>query len=106
MNNENDDRGMMKWTAYKSLIEQESSLSRMAKKKNEVPKPLLSNEEAEEINDIIVNYHGETVSLSIWKKGVITSIEGTLSKIDPTFKTLKINEKSISFSSIVSLKTI
>ena len=53
------DRGMKKWAPYKSLIEQDVYLNKMKKEKEKISKPIISSEEAENINEILTNYHGE-----------------------------------------------
>ena len=62
------DRGMKKWAPYKSLNEQWSTLDQI--KKEEIKeKPKISNEKAEEINDILVNYEGQELTIRYFRKG-------------------------------------
>ena len=53
------DRGMKKWNAYKSLPEHDPAVRGTMNERYKVPRPVISNEEAEIINEILVNYHGE-----------------------------------------------
>ena len=52
------ERGMKKWAPYKSLNEQEDYLNKLHKKQEKVERPRISSDEADNINEILVNYHG------------------------------------------------
>ena len=56
------ERGMKKWAPYKSLNEQEHYLNKLHKDNEKVEKPKISSDAAEEINEILVNYHGEELA--------------------------------------------
>ena len=55
------ERGMLKWAPYKSLEQQADYLARMEYERNKIPCPQISSDKAEEINEIVSNYHNETV---------------------------------------------
>ena len=57
------DRGIKKWAPYKSLPEQDFTLKGHKEKEEKIEKPTISSEFAEEINNILVNYHGETLTI-------------------------------------------
>jgi len=97
------DRGMIKWAPYQSLVEQATSLARMKHKKSKIEKPLISNERASEINEILSNYNHETVTIRYWVDGVIYSYQGTIDKIDVFEKRVEAGGKKISFSSFVQI---
>lgn len=99
------DRGMKKWNAYKSLPEHGDSISGEFKERFKVEKPLISSEEAELINEILTNYHGEELHLTYYRKGEIFEVDITLKKIDPYNKKLiTIEGDRYLFSEIVGLK--
>jgi hypothetical protein len=98
------DRGMQKWMAYKSLSEQEKYLAIMEHNKGRIDKPLISSSKAEEINEVLSNYHGEQVSIYFFWDGYIKQTIGTISKIDTIYNLLQINDIRISFSNIVDVK--
>lgn len=99
------DRGMKKWVAYRALVEQASSLSKTHKEKRKIEKPLISNEEAEKINEILVNYSNEELIITIYKDGFLYEIETKLSKIDPINKELILEDRSkIKLKDLVYLK--
>ena len=99
------DRGMKKWNAYKTLPEHDPAIRNRIKERDKIAKPKISNEEAEAINEILVNYSGEEVVLGYYRKGEIFTITTTIKKIDAfNRKLITINEERISFSELISLK--
>lgn len=100
------DRGMKKWAPYKTLQEQWNTLDEMKKSENKnVDKPKISNEEAEEINDILVNYHGQEVTIRYYRKGQILEEKSTIKTIDAFEKKLiLINRKIIYLKEVIGLK--
>ena len=101
------ERGMKKWAPYKSLIEQEKYLKKAHQDNNVVKKPTLSSDEAEYINEILVNYHGEELEITFWRNDKLNTVSTILVKIDPVNKKIVLPErKTIYFSELVSLKRI
>ena len=101
------DRGIKKWAPYKSLIEQDPAIIEMQRKRNKVDKPIISNEIAEEINEILTNYHGETLRIKIYKNGEIQFVETTLARIDPYERKLITPErKSIYLKDVIGIARI
>ena len=98
------DRGMVKYAPYQSLVEQASYLAKMRASRQKVEKKLLAEEEADEINNILVHYDDEPVSLTYWENGVVYEITGVIFKIDATRHRLNIEGTWIDFSSLQSLK--
>ena len=76
------DRGMKKWAPYKTLEDQWSTLDNLYKSEEKVEKPLISNEIAEEINEKLVNYHGQELEFYYYKNGRILKEKSTIKKID------------------------
>ncbi len=95
---------MKKWAPYKSLKEQWSTLDNVHEEEKKVEKPTISNEEAEEINNILVNYHGQEVTITYYRNGKILKEVAQIKKID-TFerKLYLMNRKVIKLSELVSL---
>ena len=99
------DRGMKKWAPYKSLIEHDPAINDMKKNREKISKPTISNEMAEEINEILQSYSGETLIITIYKNGELIKIETTLKKIDPNeHKLILPNRKSISLHDVVAIE--
>lgn len=98
------DRGIKKWAPYKSLIEQDFSLKSHKENDEKIEKPKISADFAEEINEILVNYHGELLTIEYYSRGKILSIVDRIKKIDTYEKKLVLfSRKSIILSDVVSI---
>lgn len=96
---------MKKWAPYKSLNEQWSTLDNLYKNEDKVEKPQISNEVAEEINDILVNYHGQELEFYYYKNGYILKEKSTIKKIDAFNRKLLLNnQKIILLKDLVGIK--
>lgn len=101
------DRGMKKWAPYKSLIEQEDSLKRLQTRTEKIERPILSSDEEEEINDILVNYHSQPVEIKYYRNERIYTITSTIEKIDINNRRLVLEEKKIVYlQELVGLRNI
>ena len=101
------ERGMKKWAPYKSLIEQEKYLKKAHDRNDKPVRPQISSDEAEEINEILVNYHGEELEISYWKNEKIVKISTILVKIDPINKKIVLPErKTILFAELISIERV
>lgn len=99
------DRGMKKWAPYKTLNEQWSTLDNIAEEEKLVEKPKISNEEAEEINDKLVNYSGEEYTFYYYKNGRILKEKDTIHKIDVfNHKLILTNGVKINLKDLVGIK--
>ena len=99
------DRGLKKWAPYKSLNEQWSTLDSLYKNEDKVEKPQISNEVAEEINDILVNYRGQELEFYYYKNGYILKEKSTIKKIDAFNRKLILNnQKIILLKDLVGIK--
>ena len=76
------DRGMKKWNAYKSLPEHDPAVRGTMNERYKVPRPVISNEEAEIINEILVNYHGELLDVEYYRNEELFNFTDTIKKID------------------------
>ena len=101
------ERGMKKWAPYKSLIEQEKYLKKASQKNEKQERPQISSDEAENINEILVNYHGEELEITYWKNEKINTISSILVKIDPENKKIVLPERrTIYFKELISLARV
>lgn len=96
-------RGMKKWAPYSSLIEQSSCLEKMRYEKNKIEKPKIAREEAEKINKILQNYHGQEVTIKYFYNGYIYELKTVINSINKNAKTLIVPAGKIPFSEIVDL---
>lgn len=93
------DRGMKKWAPYKALVEQTPSLENTYETHKKLEKPSISSDQAEEINEVLVNYHNQDVKIRYFKKGQIFEI---VSKI----KTMDVLNKKIVTSEDMTIKFV
>jgi len=100
------DRGMMKWAPYKSLDQQKGFLAKMVYERGKRERPLHSSEEAETINKVLINYHGESVFLRYYDEGYYQDTQGKITKIDSIYKCLLIANMKIAFRDIVELRSL
>ena len=101
------ERGMKKWAPYKSLPEQEKYLKKLKEGQEKVERPVMSSDEMEEINEILVNYAGEEVLISFWRNERINSVSTTIKKIDVDNKKIVLpDRKTIYFHELIKLERI
>lgn len=99
------DRGMKKWAPYRSLPEKDIFDNKMKKKREEIKKPQISNEEAEEINYLLINHNNKELVFTVFNNGKMQTIIGKIKKIDIINKTIYLlaGEK-ISLINIIRVK--
>ncbi|MCR5185278.1 MAG: YolD-like family protein [Bacilli bacterium] len=101
------DRGIKKWAPYKSLVEQDYSLKEQKEKDNRIEKPTISNEQAEEINDILLNHNGNPLKICYYRRGQLLEVVDSIKKIDPyERKIYLVSKKVILLSEICSIEYI
>ena len=101
------ERGMKKWAPYKSLNEQEQYLNKIQQEQNKQERPHISSDEAENINEILVNYHGEPLLITYWRNEKINTVSTSLSKIDAINKKIvTIERKTIYFVELIKIEQI
>jgi len=101
------ERGMKKWAPYKSLNEQENYLNKLHQKREKIERPRISSDEAEYINEILVNYHGEELIISYWRNEKINTISSVLKKIDAENKKIVLPErKTIYFAELIKIERV
>lgn len=76
------DRGMKKWAPYKSLVEQTPSLEGTYEDNRKIERPQISSDQAQEINEVLVNYHQQDLKIRFYKKGHIYEVFSKIRTID------------------------
>ena len=76
------DRGMKKWAPYKSLVEQTPSLEGTYEDNRKIERPKISQDVAEEINEILVNYHNQDLKIRFFQRGRVYETISSFKKID------------------------
>lgn len=101
------ERGMKKWAPYKSLNEQENYLNKLHKDNEKVEKPRISSDAAEEINEILVNYHGEELLITFFRNNMVQTVSTVIKKIDAENKKIVLpDRKTIYFTELVGLERV
>ena len=101
------ERGMKKWAPYKSLNEQEDYLKKLHNKQEKMERPSIPSDEADNINEILVNYHGEELLIEYWRNDKINTVSSILSKIDPANKKIVLPlRKTIYFAELIRIERV
>ena len=101
------ERGMKKWAPYKSLNEQEKYLNKLHNDLQKEERPQISSDEAEEINEILVNYQGEELLITYWRNDKSNSVTSIIKKIDVDNKKIVLpDRKTIYFKELINIKRI
>ena len=101
-----NDRGMVKWAPFNSVINGSEILKEIKFEKNKVAKPILSEEQIRELEEkIITAYSGNILtSIYFYKNGHINIINGRITKLDSVNKIIIIDNKSkIYFNNIINI---
>ena len=99
------DRGMKKWNAYKSLPEHDPAIRGTIGERYKVPRPVISSEEAEMINEILVNYNGELLDIEYYRNEELLNVTDTIKKIDTLSRKIQLSSGvRISLNELTGLK--
>lgn len=96
-------RKMVKWAPFVSLKEQTIYLNKLKQERLKVSRPLLSEDEMNAINDVLVNYHGQKLTITYYDQGFVKEVETTIRKIDPYQKKVITPEVELSFDDLIRL---
>lgn len=99
-----NDRGMKKWAPYASLIEQKDYLFRMRKNRDRITKPLLSSEQAEEINGLLLNHNGALLTFRYFYDGFIYEVQQKILSVDCASRMVYGSELALPLKAIVGLR--
>lgn len=99
------DRGIKKWNAYKSLFEQFDALETNQKRRKIQQKPTISDDEIEHINYVLVNYRGQILHITYFRKGELFEISSPIKKISVQDRKLYLpNDLIIKFDELIYLE--
>ncbi|YCA45047.1 YolD-like family protein [Bacillus sp. JZ8] len=90
------DRGMKKWRAFASIPEQYIGLQEIIYKQLEVPKPLLTEDQMEQMNQVLVEalYTNQKVYLTCYKHGKPITEKGFIQFVDSSRDIFIFNDES------------
>ena len=96
-------RGMKKWAPFASLNSQYTILNKMLKNREKIERPLISNDVAMEINEILTNYHGQDLYITLFEDGEIFEIKAKISRIDVNQRAIFIEDNKLLFKNILKM---
>lgn len=101
----NEDRGMMKWQAFHSVIS-EDEINKSIKNRCLNEKPDLSEDQINELEHLIIEaYNSKSmVTLTIYGKINNTYISGIITKLDSPTKSVFVNNRPYNFNDILNIK--
>ena len=106
-NNENEDRGMLKWQPFYSVLSKKE-IKDSIKEKEVISKPDLSEDQINELENTIIDAYNnkKEVTLSIFNQNKIIDVTGIITKLDPLHKAIYLNKKMILFNNIITINII
>lgn len=101
-----NDRGMIKWAPFNSVINNKYIINSLIKEKSRISQPILSNEEMLEIEEKIINayYSKSYVTITYYQNGYLENIAGKIKKIDKIYKIIYLEKTSLFFKQIMNIK--
>jgi hypothetical protein len=95
----NKDRGIIKWAPFSSLPIQNKMIKNLIYEKNKIKKPILSEEQIKEIENIIIEafYEQANIKIEYFKNGYLQDTIAKINNIDYTFKKIYLNNQKIIF---------
>lgn len=100
-------RGMIKWLPFKSLVGQEKYIEELKEKKKKVEKPILSDDQKEEINEVLVSLlRNDLVEITYFSNGRIISKEDIFVKCDLNIKRIYFKEISFDINNLLKIKKV
>lgn len=103
-----NDRGMIKWQPFSSVAPSSYMVKDILKKKNKISKPILSNDQLEHLNKLIIECYYNQISLNIryYKNASVNNIKGKIIKLDCSNSFIYMNNGlKLHFSQILSINT-
>lgn len=100
------DRGVIKWAPFNSLVNQKYMIENIIKEKNKIKKPKLSQEQIEQNEKLLIEAFYEKIAINIeyYKEGFILRTTSIINHIDYTFQKIYLNNKKILlFSQIIKI---
>ena len=105
MNNNSEDRGMMKWAAFHSVIS-EDEINTYINKNTKNVKPEFSEDQIMELENLIIEAYnsGSMVTLTIYGKYKNSFVTGIITKLDSINRYVYVDRKPYNFDDILDFK--
>src|SRR5574344_476575 len=101
------DRGMIKWAPFNSVINSNYLVKEILKEKNKINKPILSDEQIEQLEKLIKESMINQTNLNfiIYQKGLTYNLSGIVIKVDYIKQKIYLdNHKYLYFCEIIQIK--
>ena len=100
------DRGMMKWNAFNALLAHGTNVQKMMVERTKIPKPILSYDQLEELNEIITLaiLDNRNIEVNFYHNGYVLSYEGIIKKVDMYTRELIFSDKRIKLGNVLKVK--
>lgn len=100
-----NDRGIIKWQPFDSVISSKQVIQSLLYEKEKQPIPVLSEEEIKDIEEKIITayYSQETITLEFYKNGYIKKLTGKIKKIDQITKIVYLDNNKLFFKQILTI---
>ena len=105
MNKNSEDRGMMKWAPFYSVLS-EKEINDNVNDNNTVSMPELSEDQIMEIETNIIDAYNnkKNIEITLYENYNIVKKIGVITKLDSIHKAIYLNKQMILFKNIISIK--
>ena len=104
MKKDSSQRGMKKWQPFNALEHFDDYIYSTIALKEKMKKPVLSEEQIEEINNSLISYNHDEVNITYYKQGEIIQTKGIINKIDVPNQVLTINKTRIFLNNLLKIE--
>lgn len=103
-----NDRGMIKWQPFNSVISNKTILNSLIKEQERIEKPEMSEEEIITLEKQLIDafYMQEKLDITYYKNGYLIHIISYIKKIDQVYKIVYLENINLLFNQIISIKEV
>lgn len=101
-----NDRGMIKWAPFNSVINGNEVLSSITEEKSKINKPTLSEEQINNLENKIIEAYSKNIQVELiyFKNGKNNKLSGQITKLDPINKKIILNyHTDVYFNNILDI---
>ena len=101
-------RGIIKWQPFESLLPNKVIINSILNEKNKISKPILSTDQLEDLNNIILEsfYNQSSITIKYFANNYIKIDDGVITSLNYNNKTIIINNKlKLHISQILQINT-
>lgn len=101
-------RDIIKWQPFDSLVSSQKMINSIVNEKAKINKPILSSDQLNQLNDLIIEYFYEQINIIIkyYKNNNIYKTAGTIIDLNQSNKTITLNTNvKLHISQILQIST-